>query len=90
MAELTDDELIASLRQKFGDSTDESRKAIIEAAGEIDNLERFALLWWSYSMKRLPELLMCDPAYVTAVYCGILDLGYRMGLKGAAKVAPVN
>jgi len=68
-------DIIETLRQKYGDSTKESRDAVEDAFDGIENLISCAMTWAAHhKILGVPEDLQV--AFATAV-----DIGYRIGKK---------
>ncbi len=72
---MNETKLIDQMRSKFGDSSEASRNAVIEAHEGMEKLNEWALLWAKHhgviALNVNDDLIV---AYATAV-----DLGYRIG-----------
>jgi hypothetical protein len=66
--------IIEYLINTYGNSSDESRQAVINAHRDIKQLTEAAEIWAEHHHVSSSDILV---AYATAV-----DLGYRMGIKG--------
>jgi len=62
--------LIEELKVRYGDSSDESRKAVVEAHGGYAKMKLTAEIWATHHSVITPDIFV---AYATAV-----ELGYRM------------
>jgi len=71
---LNDQILIETFRELYGDSDEQSRKAVLLAHGSMENLAHMADLW-ALQHKVTGDSLDLQVAYATAV-----DLGYRIGI----------
>lgn len=63
--------LLEEIRGKFGDSSDESRKIVIEAFGGVERLSMAAEHWWKFHFHEGYNPFVM---FATAV-----DLGVRIG-----------
>lgn len=66
--------LIRNMRQTYGDSSQESRQAVVDAHGGLENVVSMANIWAQHhNIDGLP--LDLQIAYATAA-----DLGYRIAI----------
>ena len=79
-------DIIDEMKDKFGNSDEESRQAVIDAHGGIDSQKECARLWADHHhLKKYPSEGELFVGYAVAV-----DLGVRIGRKLEANNAKAN
>ena len=67
--------VIEHIQNTYGNSSEESRQAVIDAHGDIEQLKEAAMIWAGHH-----QVFSLDDILV--VYATAVDLGYRMGKSG--------